>query len=117
MILLHFHLIIISFFFLFKVPFGDEDRLKQFPPLNYNSYNIKGSGLKYCCCDIMLSSVGWISVTFGYEQTITVKAYTPFGKGMSLRQPSLVPEAIQERGRRSQKGNRTAFLGKGSLRK
>ena len=99
-----------------QVPFGDESRLQRFPLLDYRTFTIKGVGLKHCSSDIILSSVGWASVTLGFEQTATVKAYTPQGKGMWVRTPSLVPDAIQERGRRSQKGNRTEFLGKRSLK-
>ncbi len=99
-----------------KVPFGDQSRLQSFPSLGSQSFTIEGTGLHHCVCDVILSSVGWVSVTLGNEQVATVRAYTPSGKGMWLRQPSLVPEAIQERGRRSQKGNRTVFRGKSSVR-
>lgn len=51
-------------------------------------------------------------MTLGNGQEASIKAFTVNGKGVWLRDPSLVPEAIKERGRRSQKGNRTAFTGK-----
>ena len=106
----------IYFILSLKVPFGDQSRLQSFPSLGSQSFTIEGTGLYHCACDVILSSVGWVSVTLGNKHVATVRAYTPSGKGMWLRQPSLVPEAIQERGRRSQKGNRTVFRGKSSIR-
>ena len=48
----------------------------------------------------------------GQGQVLTLRAYTPGGNGVHCRTPSLFPTAVNERGKRSQKGNRSAFTGR-----
>lgn len=96
---------------------GDSDRLSQFPQLESLEFELTGIGWKQCLGDIILSSAGWIAVTIGEGQVIKVQGHTPKGKGIYTRTPSLFPNAINERGRRSQKGNRTVFRGKKTLKR
>lgn len=96
---------------LLKVPVCDENRPREFPALAPKELIITGVGWKQSAADIVLSSAGWISVTAGVGIRVTIKAFTPSGKGVFVREP-LFPGAVNERGRRSQKGNRTAFKGR-----
>ena len=61
---------------------------------------------------MILSSAGWVGVTIGEGKAMQLKAYTPLGKGVFVREPPLFPLAVNERGKRSRKGNRSAFKGK-----
>jgi hypothetical protein len=47
--------------------------------------------------DILLSSVGWVLVSSLYD--VTLKAFTPGGRGIGKRDP-LLPNAAQMKGRR-----------------
>ena len=75
-------------------------------------FTVTGGGFGSSVCDIILSSVGWVCVTAGFEHEIKLLAYTPNGKGIFMRSPSLFPKAVTERGKRSNKGNKTFFKGK-----
>ncbi|XP_003383934.1 PREDICTED: nitric oxide-associated protein 1-like [Amphimedon queenslandica] len=97
---------------LLKVPVGDAERIDAFPPLEPEELIITGRGFSSSVCDIILSSVGWVCVTAGLEHEIKILAYTPNGKGIFMRSPSLFPTAVTERGKRSKKGNKTYFKGK-----
>ncbi len=39
-----------------------------------------------------------------------LKVFTPQGKGIFVREPPLFPTAVNDRGVRSHKGNKTAFI-------
>ena len=99
------------------MPCGDVNRIAKFPSLQPQNFKVKGIGWKQSCADIIFSGVGWVSVTIGNEQMVDIRAYSSSSIGMWIRRPALFLDAINERGRRSQKGNRTAFLGKKSLKK
>jgi hypothetical protein len=45
---------------------------------------------------------GWVSVTSGMERIAHLKCFTPGAKGLCLRQPSLLSQAVNQRGRRLQ---------------
>ena len=51
-------------------------------------------------CDIVLSSIGWISVTTRVTLMYKVKAWTPGGKGIYLRDPSFLPFAVNLKGKK-----------------
>lgn len=59
---------------------------------------------------MVLSSAGWVSVTFGGEEDMILRAHTPMGKGVYVR-PALFDEAVNLRGKRERYGNRTVFHG------
>lgn len=86
--------------------------MDHFPPLESQEIEIHGRGWKTSTADVILSSAGWIAVTIGLDKAMQLKAYTPLGKGIFVRRPPLFPLAINDRGKRSRKGNRSAFKGK-----
>ena len=88
-----------------------------FPPLESQELEIYGRGWKASTADVVLSSAGWVAVTIGQGKAMLLKAYTPLGKGIFVREPPLFPLAVNERGKRSRKGNRSAFKGKPKKKK
>lgn len=95
-----------------QIPTGGSERLATFPVLQSQEHIIRGVGWKQSASDVVLSSAGWVSVMVGANMDIILRAYTPGGKGIYCREPALLPDAVQERGKRSKKGNRTAFKGR-----
>ena len=95
-----------------QIPVGGSERLATFPALQSKELIIRGVGWKQSASDVVLSSAGWIAVMVGANMEIILRAHTPGGKGIYCREPALLPDAVQERGKRSQKGNRTAFKGR-----
>ena len=72
---------------------------------------MSGTGWKESAVDLVLSSAGWVSVTVGTGNDLTLRVYTPLGKGIHVRKPPLFPGAINERGKRERYGTRTAYRG------
>ena len=72
--------------------------METFPPLGSQDFTIKGIGWDTSAADVVLSSVGWVSVTAGVESLVTVKAHTPNAVGLHIRQPALLPTSVQRRG-------------------
>lgn len=83
-----------------RVPRGDSNRLKDFPALISKEFSVTGHGWKESSVDILLSSAGWIAVTLKHEHTCKLKVYTPEGRGCYLREPSLLPHAVNMKGKR-----------------
>lgn len=100
-----------------KLPLGVEDRDSPFPPLGHQDITISGAGWKRSAADVVLSSAGWVGVTFGGEGEVTLRAHTPHGRGIHIRHPSLFEGAVNQRGKRERGGNRRAFLGNAKKRK
>lgn len=51
-----------------------------------------------------LSCAGWVSLTgLAEQQLIDLRAWTPGGRGIHLRDPPLLPLAVNLRGRRIEK--------------
>ena len=75
-------------------------RLEDFPDLEGETMMIDGVGRQESSCDIVFSSAGWVSCTPGVAQIFKVKAWTPGGRGLVIRDPPFLPEAIKLRGRR-----------------
>ena len=94
------------------MPCGDATRLQTFPELQPQDVKVTGVSWKQSSVDIILSSAGWMAVTMGTGDTGTFRAYTPLGKGIYVRSPPLFPVAVNSRGKRVDKGNRSAFKGK-----
>lgn len=86
--------------------------MDHFPQLKSEQLTIHGTGWKASTADIVLSSAGWVSITIGQGKPALLRAHTPRGKGIFVRDPPLFPLAVNQRGKRSQKGNRSAFKGK-----
>lgn len=87
---------------LFAVPSGGLERLENWPGITRYSKEFKfnGEGPKACCGDIVLSSIGWVSVTAKKDTTCTVGAWTPEARGIHRRYPSLLPNSINLKGKR-----------------
>ena len=95
-----------------QIPFGSTERLQQFTELRFQDLSVSGAGWRQSAADVVLSSAGWVAVTGGRGHVFALRAYTPGGRGIYCREPALCPEAVNERGKRSQKGNRAAFTGR-----
>lgn len=84
---------------LMAVPCGGPQRLAEWPGLQATEpIQVKGLGWEECCADFVLSSAGWVSVS-GYED-MTFRVWTPFSRGIHVRQPALLPYSPTFRGKR-----------------
>ena len=52
--------------------FNPEDRLRDFPALEYQDFQVDGVSAWESACDVVLSSAGWISCNPGVAQVSTV---------------------------------------------
>ena len=82
------------------VPLGDYERLKYWPRLSPKEIELELLGWEQSTADIVLSSAGWISITGNIDTKCILRAFTPEGRGIYLRQPPILPYAIRLRGRR-----------------
>ncbi|KAM6261674.1 nitric oxide-associated protein 1 [Porphyrio hochstetteri] len=82
-----------------KVPMGGEERMKEFPPLVPQDIRLQGVGPTQAVADIKLSSAGWVAVTAPEEEKLLLRAYTPRGTRVVVRDP-LLPFISSVRGRR-----------------
>lgn len=85
---------------LLKVPCGGKERMEGFAPLSGRVMEVTGVDWKESAADITLSSIGWISVTAGTGSIVSLKAYTPNGVGLFVRDPPLLPTSVRQRGKR-----------------
>jgi GTPase SAR1 family protein len=85
---------------LLGIPLGDTSRLNSLPSLIGREFTVCGIGSNDCAADIVLSSLGWVSVTGSVGQEVTLRAYTPAGLGCHLRTPALLQYAVNLRGKR-----------------
>lgn len=81
-----------------QIPFDGKERMETFPPFGSQDFTIKGIGWDTSAADVVLSSVGWVSVTAGSGSLVTLKAHTPNAVGLHIRQPALLPTSVQRRG-------------------
>ena len=85
----------------FVVPdVSNPDRLTNFPDLKGQDLTVYGISNIESACDIVLSSVCWFSVTTRVTLLYKMRAWTPGGKGIFLRDPSFLPFAVNLKGRR-----------------
>ncbi|XP_032043296.1 nitric oxide-associated protein 1 [Aythya fuligula] len=85
---------------LLKVPMGGKERMKEFPPLVPQDITLKGVGTTEAVADIKLSSAGWVAVTAHEEEELLLRAYTPKGTELVVREPPLLPCISSIRGAR-----------------
>ncbi|KAM3956582.1 nitric oxide-associated protein 1 [Aphomia sociella] len=87
---------------LFAVPSGGTERLKNWPGLQKcdKIFEFAGEGPKLCCGDVVLSSVAWIAVTAKKGTVCHVQAWTPEARGIHRRYPSVLPYAVNLKGKR-----------------
>ncbi|KFO64917.1 Nitric oxide-associated protein 1, partial [Corvus brachyrhynchos] len=83
-----------------KVPMGGEERMKEFPPLVPQDITLKGIDTTEAVADIKLSSAGWVAVTAHAEEELLLRAYTPKGTALVVREPPLLPYISSIRGAR-----------------
>lgn len=82
------------------MPENNADRLSKWPALESgDALTITGIDWKVSVADVILSSAGWIAVTPGPECSCKVKGWTPGGRGIYLRTPSLLSQAVNLRGK------------------
>ncbi|NXP51029.1 NOA1 protein, partial [Heliornis fulica] len=84
----------------FKVPMGGEERMKEFPPLVPQDVTLRGVGSTQAVADLKLSSAGWVAVTAPEEEKLLLRAYTPKGTTLVVREPPLLPYISTIRGAR-----------------
>ncbi|KAL0974248.1 hypothetical protein UPYG_G00217690 [Umbra pygmaea] len=85
---------------LLGVPIGGEERMKDFPPLVSNEFELKGEGYEQACADIKMSSAGWVAVTGVEGSRVLLRAHAPEGAGLSMRTPPLLPHIVKLKGER-----------------
>lgn len=85
---------------LLGVPCGDASRLEEFPPLEGQTFEVDGVAHFEATSDIVFSSAGWISCVPPMHKICTVKAWTPGGRGIYVRDPPFLPFAHLLRGER-----------------
>ena len=80
---------------------SNSKRLNEFlSQLEGKDLEVYGISPFESACDIVLSSIGWISVTTRVTLLYQVKAWTPGGKGIFLRDPPFLPHAVKLRGKK-----------------
>ncbi|KAL6432864.1 hypothetical protein ACFW04_006311 [Cataglyphis niger] len=84
----------------FVVPENDPDRLKHWPPLGSKEIEVIGIGKNDSVADVVLSNAGWIAIAGEENERISLKAWTPQGRGLHLRMPALLKKSVALRGTR-----------------
>ncbi|XP_054168405.1 nitric oxide-associated protein 1-like isoform X2 [Oppia nitens] len=82
------------------VPKGDFERIQQWPKMLPKEFVLDGKGWQQSCADIILSTAGWVAVTFGHNNRCVLKAFTPEGRGIYMRNPPLLSQGFKLRGKR-----------------
>ena len=85
--------------------------MADFPPLVAASHSITGEGWKKSASDLVFSGIGWVAITAGTGMKVDLETHAPAGINVCLRTPALMPEAINQRGRRSRSNDRTKYQG------
>ncbi|XP_064113188.1 nitric oxide-associated protein 1-like isoform X2 [Macrobrachium nipponense] len=82
------------------VPVGGEERLQHWPTLAPHDLKMMSNNSQECCGDVVLSSAGWVAVNAKEGLAIDVRGWTPGGRGIYQRTPSMLPRIINLKGRR-----------------
>lgn len=88
---------------MFKVPTPEEERLKTWPELQSTTdgdLEIASEGSALISGDIVLSCCGWIGINVEENYRAVIKAWTPGGRGIYLRQPAMLPSGLRLKGSR-----------------
>ncbi|KAK8750388.1 hypothetical protein OTU49_014804 [Cherax quadricarinatus] len=85
---------------LLGVPVGGNERLHHWPALAPKHMRTFSTDKEKSCADVVLSSAGWIAVTGMWNHVIELRGWTPGGRGIYLREPSMLPLAVKLRGKR-----------------
>ncbi|XP_067313230.1 nitric oxide-associated protein 1 [Pseudorasbora parva] len=87
---------------LLAVPSGGEERMKTFPPLIAQDFELKGQGCNTAITDIKISSAGWVAVTAAEGDQLFLRTHAPEAAGLCLRTP-LLPHIVNLKGQRINK--------------
>lgn len=85
------------------VPQGDTTRMASWPGFETENsecgrrFELKGRRDEGCC-DVVLSSIGWVMVTS--EKDVVLSAFTPANKGITARVQPILPYSASLRGKR-----------------
>ncbi|XP_043595837.1 nitric oxide-associated protein 1 [Bombus pyrosoma] len=83
----------------FLVPIDDSERLKVWPKLKPKEIReITGVNGEESVADVVLSSIGWIAITPLENESVSLRAWTPEGRGIYLRCPALLKKSVSLRG-------------------
>ncbi|XP_069938373.1 nitric oxide-associated protein 1 isoform X3 [Cherax quadricarinatus] len=82
---------------LLGVPVGGNERLHHWPALAPKHMRTFSTDKEKSCADVVLSSAGWIAVTGMWNHVIELRGWTPGGRGIYLREPSMLPLAVKLR--------------------
>ncbi len=82
------------------VPSGSPVRLRDFPLLEPRELEVDGIDQRQASCDVVLSSAGWVTLVPGLGQLCRLRAWTPQGRGIYVRDPPFLPFAATLKGRR-----------------
>ncbi|XP_033301539.1 nitric oxide-associated protein 1 [Bombus bifarius] len=83
----------------FRVPIDDSERLKVWPKLKPKEIRqITGVNGEESVADVVLSSIGWIAITPLENESVSLRAWTPEGRGIYLRCPALLKKSVSLRG-------------------
>ncbi|KAG7156938.1 Nitric oxide-associated protein 1-like [Homarus americanus] len=85
---------------LLGVPVGNKERLQNWPPLCPQNIKTFSVDKRSSCADVVLSSAGWVAVTGLGSHAIELRGWAPDGRGIYLRDPSLLPLASNLKGLR-----------------
>ncbi|XP_010864807.2 nitric oxide-associated protein 1 [Esox lucius] len=88
---------------LLGVPMGGEERMKEFPPLICQDFELEGQGYTKASADIKMSSAGWVAVTGVEGTSVMLRVHAPEGAGLSMRSPPLLPHVVHLKGERIKK--------------
>ncbi|KAF2361449.1 P-loop containing nucleoside triphosphate hydrolase [Trinorchestia longiramus] len=86
------------------VPRGSAERLSQWPELAPQNFTATGPNEGVAAADIVLPSLGFVSVWLHPLTVCSLRVWTPGGRGAFLRSQSLLPHAIYLKGLRQKKG-------------
>lgn len=88
---------------LLAVPSGGEERMKTFPPLVAQDFELQGQGCNTAITDIKISSAGWVAVTAAEGDQLLLRTRAPEEAGLCLRTPPLLPHVVNLKGQRINK--------------
>lgn len=82
----------------FVVPENDPNRLKHWPALESKDMEVTGIGKNESAADVVLSSAGWIAIAGKEGEHVSLRAWTPQGRGLHVRTPALLSKSVTLRG-------------------
>ncbi|XP_033211799.1 nitric oxide-associated protein 1 [Belonocnema kinseyi] len=82
----------------FGVPINNPERLKLWPELQSKDMEVLGLYEDESAADVILSSAGWMAITALQGEQVSLRAWTPEGRGLFLRTPALLRKSVTLRG-------------------